>query len=262
MKDDDVVNNNNDLQSKCFALEEKEYIQLHRHYEKAIALLQKTITLTKTCSKQVHKEIVEKRQQALERKASAAAAATSSDQKTTTTTTTMDDDEVNERKKEAATSSVGKTQGAGKSTQPRPEQPRHLAIGSRVAAKVRAPDSGETVWILASVVQYYRESNRYKVEDAEVDELELAQTDSIKYHILDPNEIIALPDASLGESVQFRKGESVLAMFPNTSSFYPATFVRRSRDTMLVQFEDDEDETGQTPERSVHRNFVVYPPQM
>ena len=64
----------------------------------------------------------------------------------------------------------------------------------------------------------------------------------------------------------FAKGDMVLAVFPDTTSFYRATIskpVKRSSTgstEVFVQFEDDEDETGRTPHRRVGARFVMSNP--
>ena len=55
----------------------------------------------------------------------------------------------------------------------------------------------------------------------------------------------------LDGNVSYEKGNQVMAMFPDTTSFYPATIVRRVGDTVSVKFADDENDNGRTPSRKV-----------
>jgi SAGA-associated factor 29 len=59
---------------------------------------------------------------------------------------------------------------------------------------------------------------------------------------------------------EFSKGTQVLAMFPDTTSFYPATVVvppKKKSPDYLLQFVDDDDEAGLTPQRKIKPKYVV-----
>ena len=63
---------------------------------------------------------------------------------------------------------------------------------------------------------------------------------------------------------QLRKGDKVLAVFPETTSFYRAHVVKNpkpahgnSNGELVVRFEDDEDESGKAPARRVPGRFVL-----
>jgi hypothetical protein len=73
----------------------------------------------------------------------------------------------------------------------------------------------------------------------------------------------------------FQKGDSVLAVYPDTTSFYPATIVsgpprknaNASNSTtpaaaavVVVNFLDDSDEFGITHDKVVPLDHVMYPP--
>ena len=62
-----------------------------------------------------------------------------------------------------------------------------------------------------------------------------------------------------------RKGDQVLAVFPDTTSFYRAVVAKNPKTPthvnspwdVIVRFEDDEDETGVAPPRRVPARFVL-----
>ena len=78
------------------------------------------------------------------------------------------------------------------------------------------------------------------------------------------------PDSTTIDPGQWGKGDRVLAMYPDTTSFYLATVShvvpRRDRDkdiselSLQVQFDDDHDETGLIPSRHVPLRFVLEVP--
>ena len=62
-----------------------------------------------------------------------------------------------------------------------------------------------------------------------------------------------------------RRGDEVLAVFPETTSFYRAVVAKNPKATgsgssppdIVVRFEDDEDATGKAPARRVPARFVL-----
>jgi hypothetical protein len=64
-----------------------------------------------------------------------------------------------------------------------------------------------------------------------------------------------------------RKGDHVLAVFPDTTSFYRAEVARNPKPPntsnvnslwdVIVRFEDDEDDTGRAPLRRIPSRFVL-----
>ena len=81
--------------------------------------------------------------------------------------------------------------------------------------------------------------------------------------------MISLPSARVlrltapVEDGELHKGDQVLAVFPETTSFYRAVISKAPRRCAggaiecIVKFEDDEDESGRTPHRRVHSRFVL-----
>lgn len=63
---------------------------------------------------------------------------------------------------------------------------------------------------------------------------------------------------------KLRSGDSVFAVYPDTTSFYPATVVQTPKKSggattfVMVKFIDDADEFGQTHEKAV--KYVMFPP--
>ncbi|ORY06117.1 DUF1325-domain-containing protein [Basidiobolus meristosporus CBS 931.73] len=92
---------------------------------------------------------------------------------------------------------------------------------SYVAAKTPRIKDKSQEWILAVVLQYFPEKNKYQVEDADVDE----NGKRMRYN-LPPRNIIPLPEeAILNEYPEFDIDHVVLALYPNTTCFYKAIVV-------------------------------------
>ena len=92
-----------------------------------------------------------------------------------------------------------------------------LGVGVKVAAKIG------TVWMLASVLRHNAAKRTYKVEDADA---EMAGNPS-KYTVSE-EQVLPLPDLEAGLATRVhRKGARVLALFPGTTSFYPATVAKK-----------------------------------
>ncbi|KAK9727791.1 hypothetical protein K7432_001567 [Basidiobolus ranarum] len=116
---------------------------------------------------------------------------------------------------------------------------------SYVAAKTPRIKDKSQEWILAVVLQYFPEKNKYQVEDADVDE----NGKRMRYN-LPPRNIIPLPEeAVLEEYPEFDINHVVLALYPNTTCFYKAIVVlppskvkdKEYPGSYRVSFEDDDD---------------------
>merc|ERR1712130_312625 len=63
----------------------------------------------------------------------------------------------------------------------------------------------------------------------------------------------------------FKKASAVLAMYPDTTTFYPATVTglptASNNYTYQIKFEDDQDDSGKTPSRKVSYRFVTKLPE-
>mmetsp|Transcript_422 Transcript_422/g.1571 ORF Transcript_422/g.1571 Transcript_422/m.1571 type:complete len:227 (-) Transcript_422:54-734(-) len=127
-------------------------------------------------------------------------------------------------------------------------------VGEQVAARISVDGEGSS-WILAGVISYNLGTRMYEVKD-EDDE----STVQLPY-----KDVIRLEDEISGLS----KGDRVLAVFPDTTSFYKAIIskdpVKTNTDRsppyeVWVKFEDDEDDSGKTPNRRILAMHIVYEP--
>jgi len=125
-------------------------------------------------------------------------------------------------------------------------------VQDHVAART-SKDDENGAYILA-VVQRVNETTRcYEVAD-------LDDLDSVKKLGLSHIQTLGLP-------VEAVKGDRVLAVFPDTTAFYRAEVAKQPKkgtgrgDELVVRFEDDEDETGRTPQRRVLVDHVFFDPR-
>lgn len=135
-----------------------------------------------------------------------------------------------------------------RSTTPSPMLPK----GQLVAAKTKKDDS--IVWILAIVIQFNADTNKYEVKDAETD---IESPDYQRIYNFSPQNIVALPrKESVKNAVRLTVGTHVLALYPDTSCFYRAQVLQvytatpdgpYNFDAYVVQFEDDNDKRRYIP---------------
>eukprot|EP00968_Pinguiococcus_pyrenoidosus_P001136 scaffold48_cov311-Pinguiococcus_pyrenoidosus.AAC.331 len=124
------------------------------------------------------------------------------------------------------------------------------AKGDEVAMMV---DPLEDQWILGKVLDYRAETGFYHVCDIE---------DKEKRFMLSEAQVHVLRQ---GVSERLQKGDDALAVYPDTTSFYPcvvAAMPRRGGQSTTnsicsVHFHDDADETGVTPLRQVPLQYVI-----
>jgi hypothetical protein len=119
---------------------------------------------------------------------------------------------------------------------------------------VAARDARNDSYLLARVLQYLPTKQKYNVEDADPTlESEMGR----RTFQCGLNEIVALrkPDN------EYRVDVRVYAMFPETSTFYIAKVIEppsvNVHSHYLVRFEDDEDDSGDTPHREIDPRYVV-----
>lgn len=130
----------------------------------------------------------------------------------------------------------------------------------QVAAKVtRTNENGS--WILASVQRFYADTETYDVQDDD---------DLSKLIRLPWNHVMRLSSGSEG---CFEKNTKVMAIFPETTSFYRAEVSKQPVWTLptgsatsvvkelILKFEDDENEQGRTPHRRVPSRYVIPLPE-
>jgi SGF29 tudor-like domain len=81
--------------------------------------------------------------------------------------------------------------------------------------------------------------------------------------------VFYLPESQvimLGALKNPSKGDSVYAVYPDTTSFYPATITQTARKVsggggfVMVQFVDDSDEHGITHEKAILLQYLMRPP--
>jgi SAGA-associated factor 29 len=113
-------------------------------------------------------------------------------------------------------------------------------------------EGGEESWILALVKKYFADKDEFDVVDVE---------DLSKRIRLKRDDIVRLEE-NIG---QLQKGDAVLAVFPDTTSFYKGRISKPVKNKgvggdIYVQFEEDEDESGRTPHRRVPARHVMADP--
>lgn len=105
-----------------------------------------------------------------------------------------------------------------------PNKEEILAVGCHVAAKVAR---SHELWIMARIVKFNADSNTYEVEDVDSgDDDEEEGEDAPRRHYIVPwQQVVELPGDSLpeGEWIHYAVDERVMAMYPNTTSFFRST---------------------------------------
>ena len=127
------------------------------------------------------------------------------------------------------------------------------ALHEQVAAKVSLSEENGS-WILASVVKYDAMSDAYAVQDE--DDQKIIELPASRIRRL------GIVDESLDE---LQKGERVVVIFPETTSFYRAMVSKAPKRgpggsparEVVLKFEDDEDDAGRTPHRRVSLRYVL-----
>ena len=137
-----------------------------------------------------------------------------------------------------------------------------MDVGDLVAANVGAlnQSSGGQEWIVATVTRYSPTEREFEIVDADED---------AEKHVyrLPQKFVIPLPKtASVKQSQNFPAGTSVLAVYPNTTTFYKAKVVQPARrlpnaeySEFVLEFEDDGDADGQAHRPVPFRHVVLFP---
>ncbi|KAI7895707.1 SGF29 tudor-like domain-containing protein [Mucor mucedo] len=118
-----------------------------------------------------------------------------------------------------------------------------ITRGTTVAARQPKEKDKNEEWILAVVLQYHPDKNKYQVEDVDQDDYGEKQR-----YMLPPRYVIPVKsseEAKLSPEIPSR--QDVLALYPGTTCFYKATVIAppsKSKEikNYRVQFEDDNDE--------------------
>jgi len=124
-------------------------------------------------------------------------------------------------------------------------------VGEQVAAKVLQTNENGS-WILANTLDFDPSTQTYELQD---------EDDANRIMQLGFNEVKRLEDTA----AHLRRGDNVLAVFPETTSFYRAVVAKNPRPPqhgnslweVIVRFEDDEDDTGKSPARRVPARFIL-----
>jgi SAGA-associated factor 29 len=139
-----------------------------------------------------------------------------------------------------------------------------LGIGDLVAANIGVLNqhAGGQEWIVATVTRYSPADGVFEIVDAD---------EEAEKHVyrLPQKYVIPLPKtAAVRHSQNFPAGTSVLAVYPNTTTFYKANVVQSARrlpnaeySEFVLEFEDDGDVEGDAPaHRAVpFRHVVLFP---
>jgi hypothetical protein len=104
-----------------------------------------------------------------------------------------------------------------------------------LAAIQPSPDSE---WILAKIQSYDKSSKMYILSDEDIAE--------DKVYTLPSSRVIVL-----NKSHNYTRGDTVYAVYPDTTSFYLATVSSYKNNFVMVHFRDDGDEFGVTHEKAV-----------
>ncbi|GKY97391.1 hypothetical protein MPSEU_000697600 [Mayamaea pseudoterrestris] len=110
-------------------------------------------------------------------------------------------------------------------------------------------------WILSKILGFDTATGLYTVADEDTES----------------NKVFQLPEEQVilsGQIDSLKKGDTIYAVYPETTSFYQATVVQAPRKTaaasnnalVTVHFFDDADEHGVTHEKQVLLKHVIYPP--
>ncbi|KAL1928445.1 hypothetical protein VTP01DRAFT_2801 [Rhizomucor pusillus] len=118
--------------------------------------------------------------------------------------------------------------------------------GTSVAAKQPKQKDKNEEWILAVVISFHADKNKYQVEDVDQDEYGQKQR-----YFIPPRNVIPVPDGNESQHLpEVPAGQDVLALYPGTTCFYKATVIlppNKNKDlstagSYKVQFEDDNNE--------------------
>ena len=122
------------------------------------------------------------------------------------------------------------------------------SVGEQIAAHVN--NNGEDGYILGNVFDYDPSLQTYEIQDE----------DDVNRIVLELHDVKRLED-----SAAHLRGDAVLGVFPETTSFYKAVVAKNPKQVqhgnggwdVVCRFEDDEDHTGRAPPRKVPGRFVL-----
>jgi SAGA-associated factor 29 len=137
-----------------------------------------------------------------------------------------------------------------------PAESTYIAkVGDMVAALVKGQDGDEN-WILAEVVTYNPNTNKYEVDDIDEEQKER--------HLLSRRRVVPLPlmraNPETDVDALFSTDTLVLALYPQTTCFYRALVhepPKGPQDEYQVLFEDSAYADGYSPPLSVAQRYVI-----
>lgn len=128
-------------------------------------------------------------------------------------------------------------------------------VGDMVACLVRGSE-GEDNWILAEVVNYNQQTNKYEVDDIDEEQKER--------HNLSRRRVYPLPlmraNPEVNPEALYPKGAVVMALYPQTTCFYKAIINRLpglAMEEYEVLFEDPSYADGYSPPLNVAQRYVI-----
>ncbi|XP_015909234.1 SAGA-associated factor 29 isoform X2 [Parasteatoda tepidariorum] len=136
--------------------------------------------------------------------------------------------------------------------------PEYIAkVGDLVAACVKMEeDSSKSTWILAEVTGFDSDKNEYTIYD--IDEREKPES------VIESGKIIPLPlwraHPTENPEAIFPKNSYVLALYPQTTCFYPAVVSQspeKPEDSYSLMFEDSSYTGGYSPPNEICQRYVL-----
>ena len=131
---------------------------------------------------------------------------------------------------------------------------------SLVVAHIAATDDVPQQWLLALVQRYGPQPLIYQIVDADPD---VPQPRRKRYTVA-RDDIVPLPTTvpkSWSKGTYFPKNSTVRAMFPDTTVFYRARVItappHHPAQQYVLEFDEDEDDSGELSRRVVAPRFVV-----
>lgn len=130
--------------------------------------------------------------------------------------------------------------------------------GEQVAARVSTDGAEKDEWVVVKLIDFDKETKLFDVIDEDPGE----EDKSIQRKYKLPKSCI-IPFPKIGDpssAPDFPVGSRVLALYPETTALYRATVVnlrKRKAEDYLLEFDDDEEDDGSLPRRSVAFHKVV-----
>jgi SAGA-associated factor 29 len=137
-----------------------------------------------------------------------------------------------------------------------PAESSHISKpGDLVAALVKSSEGDEN-WILAEVVYFNSQTNKYEIDDIDEEQKER--------HMLSRRRVVALPtyraNPETHANALFPRKSLVLALYPQTTCFYRAIVQEQPKmptEQYKVLFEDSSYSEGYSPPLGVPQRYVI-----